>query len=229
MIGLSWNCREISKKRDGLFLKESMRDNQVDFVGLQKTIKKSYSGKFFRKVDPNKTFAWNWIPAKGRSGGILCGINLDRFDVTSVELGNFSIMALVVDRKLKKNLRLATVYGPAQDDRKEPFLTELSHICTINSSPMLVGGNFNIMRFSSEKKNKTFKGNKFTDMFNLIINSHDLREISMMGGKYTWRNNQKNPMLEKLDRFLMNESWEQEFPLTNVRKIPKELLSDHNL
>ena len=70
---------------------------------------------------------------------------------------------------------------------------------------MLIGGDFNILRFS-EDKNKAFCPNKLTDMFNLIINSYALREVTLNGGLYTWSNNQENPTLEKLDRFLMNES-----------------------
>lgn len=68
-------------------------------------------------------------------------------------------------------------------------------MCAKHDHPMLIGGDFNILRFSSEK-NKSFQGNKYTDMFNMIINSHDLREIEMKGGKYTWTNNQENPPLK---------------------------------
>ena len=129
-------------------------------------------------------------------------------------------------KKLKKNICLVSVYGPAQEEGKEVFLTELAHICFKNKEPMLIGGDFNILRFS-EDKNKAFCPNKFTDMFNLIINSYALREVTLNGGLYTWSNNQENPTLEKLDRFLMNESWETLFPLTNLRKILRQL-SDHN-
>lgn len=61
---------------------------------------------------------------------------------------------------------------------------------------MLIGGDFNIMRFCGDK-NKKFKNNKWSDMFNHIINIHELRELHLNGGKYTWSNNQVNPTLEK--------------------------------
>lgn len=64
-------------------------------------------------------------------------------------------------------------------------------------------------------------------MFNLIINAHELRDINMNGGRFTWSNNQSEPTLQKLDRIMVNEKWEKEFPLTNVRKIPR-FLSNHN-
>jgi hypothetical protein len=166
------------------------------------------------------------LTSKGRSGRILCGINLERFDVLQVAEHEFAISAEVVDKKTRGHVRLIIVYGPAQDDRKEQFLIELSNICAQNKLPPTSGGDFNILRFSSEK-NKNFTANRFSDMFNWIINSYELREIVMNGGKFTWSNNQMNPTLEKLDRVLMNNDWETIYPLTTLRKIPR-LMSDHN-
>ena len=54
-----------------------------------------------------------------------------------------------------------------------------------------------------------------------------MRDLPLLGGKYTWSNNQQNPTLEKLDRILISDDWEKLFPLTNLRKLPREL-SDHN-
>jgi hypothetical protein len=64
-------------------------------------------------------------------------------------------------------------------------------------------------------------------MFNLIINSYELRELPLAGGKFTWTNNRKDPTLEKLDRVLILNSWEPDFPLCNLRKIAR-YMSDHN-
>jgi endonuclease/exonuclease/phosphatase family metal-dependent hydrolase len=118
------------------------------------------------------------------------------------------------------------VYGPAHDDKREQFLSELSGICAKDDVPTLLGGDFNILRYSSEK-NKLFSGNRYCDLFNWIINSYELREIEMSGEKYTWSNNQAEPTLEKLDRILVNNKWDASFPLSTVRKIPR-FVSDHN-
>jgi len=91
---------------------------------------------------------------------------------------------------------------------------------------MILGGDFNILRFSSDK-NTSFSGNKFTDLFNWVINAHELRDLPLNGGSYTWSNNQQVPTLERLDRILISEDWEKLFPLTSLRKLPREL-SDHN-
>jgi hypothetical protein len=77
-------------------------------------------------------------------------------------------------------------------------------VCSKVKLPYVVGGDFNILRFSSEK-NRRFQFNRFSDIFNTIINTHGLRELANAGGGYTWSNNQDNPTLEKLDIILMSK------------------------
>jgi hypothetical protein len=60
-----------------------------------------------------------------------------------------------------------------------------------------------------------------------VIDLHNLREIPLSGGHFNWSNNQKNPTLEKMDRLLINFEWENLFPLSSARKIPR-FMSDHN-
>jgi hypothetical protein len=53
------------------------------------------------------------------------------------------------------------VYGPAQEDRRESFLTEMAETCAKINIPTLIEGDFNILRFSNEK-NKHFSCNRYT-------------------------------------------------------------------
>ena len=64
-------------------------------------------------------------------------------------------------------------------------------------------------------------------MFNTLIDFHELRELVMTGGMFTWSNNQEDPLLEKLDRILVNKEWEDIFPNVLVKKLPTDV-SDHN-
>ena len=93
-------------------------------------------------------------------------------------------------KKKKRNISIVTVYGLAHEENREAFLAEISQICTSNKNPMMLGSDFNILRFSSDK-NKSFTENKASDLFNWVINTHELRELPLQGGKYTWSNNKK--------------------------------------
>jgi hypothetical protein len=50
-----------------------------------------------------------------------------------------------------KNLMLVMVYGPAHEDRRDLFLTELAGICAKIKISTLIGGDFNILRYINEK------------------------------------------------------------------------------
>jgi exonuclease III len=140
MIGIIWNCRGVAKKGMGTCIKDLLLDFKADFVGLQETMRKKYTDKFFRKIDPHQNYTWHWLPSNGRSGGILCGVKTEEYEVIKVEELEFAVIAEVVDKKVNQKMRLVTVYGPAHDDKKEQFLTELSTICAKKDLPLMVGG-----------------------------------------------------------------------------------------
>jgi hypothetical protein len=124
----------------GTCIKDLLLEFKADFVGLQETMRKKYTHKFLRKFDPHQNYTWHWLPSNGRSWGILCGVKTEEFEVIKVEEHEFVVTAEVLDKKSKQKMRLVTVYGPAHDDKKEQFLTELSTICARNDLPLLVGG-----------------------------------------------------------------------------------------
>ena len=121
---------------------------------------------------------------------------------------------------------LLVVYGPSHEELKGEFLVELAASCNGMQVPYIVGGDFNILRHSGEK-NKKHNSHKSTDLFNSIISTLAPRKIHINGGKYTWTNQQAHPTLEKLDRILMYEEWENMYPLVSVRKLVQEI-SHHN-
>lgn len=73
------------------------------------------------------------------------------------------------------------VYGAAQDENKLKFL---SAFCSRNNAPTIIGGDFNIIRYSNER-NRGVGIPKFSDIFNSLISFYELRELNMIGGLYT--------------------------------------------
>lgn len=91
---------------------------------------------------------------------------------------------------------------------------------------MLVGGDFNIIRYAKEKN--TLDGvHRHTLVFNSMIHFYELRELVMSGGIFTWSNNQDPAVLEKLDRILVTKDWEDFFPQACVNELSRKV-SDHN-
>lgn len=171
----------MGKKGLNAYVRELMQDHDLDFVGLQETMKSTYFDAFFRRIDPLHQFSWNWIPSKGKSGDILGGIRTSKFELLNFSQGDFFLRIKVRDKKSLLEFHLVCVYGPAQDDGKEDFLQELAVVCSNQSLPLMIGGDFNIMRFSTEK-NKNLKNSKWIDMFNAVINTHGPEIWILVGG-----------------------------------------------
>jgi hypothetical protein len=99
MIGLIWNCQGLGRISKFEFLKELIRDEKVDFIGLQETKKNHFRDSLLSSLAGNKLFAWFSSPPNGRSGGLLVGFNSEVFDVREHEAGEFMIRTLVLHRE----------------------------------------------------------------------------------------------------------------------------------
>jgi hypothetical protein len=78
--GFFWNYRGI-KKMLPPYVREMLRSLNPEFACFQETILSDFSEACLRKIDPGKCYLWDWIPAKGKSGGVLTGLKVERFDV----------------------------------------------------------------------------------------------------------------------------------------------------
>jgi hypothetical protein len=73
---------------------------------------------------------------------------------------------------------MLSVYGAAQESEKEVFLSELARMCDTENLPLLVGGDFNIIRKQSEKNNNRYN-DRWPSLFNFSINSLDLKKLEL--------------------------------------------------
>jgi hypothetical protein len=152
-------------------------------------------------------------------------VNLDVFDIGSIEEGDFYVKFKLRKKKDDFKWVLVAVYGAVQPEYKEIFLAELVHACSKENLPLCIGGDFNIIRNTQEKNNERYD-DKCPFLFNAIIDGLDLREIEMSGRKITWANSLPTPTYEKLDRVLISTEWEQKYPLATVNALCREF-SDH--
>jgi hypothetical protein len=152
MKGIFWNSRGLSDLAKTGFISDCVKGQNLDFVALLETGKNDFTKSALNNFCAGGNFIWHWTEPHGRSGGILVGVNLDSFDVGSIDEGDFYIKFKVRSRKDDFKWVLVVVYGAAQPDYKEVFLTELVHACSKENLLILLGGDFNILRNPSEKK-----------------------------------------------------------------------------
>ena len=152
MRALIWNSEGIRDTAKHFFIQETIREQNLDIIAILETGRSNFSAPFLRKLAGGRDLSWFCLPPHGRSGGILVGVNNLSLSVKRVDTGDFCV---------KFHLRssdgfewnFVAVYGAAQDDNKLLFLSELARICESHALPILVGGDFNIIRSPTEKSN----------------------------------------------------------------------------
>jgi hypothetical protein len=79
---------------------------------------------------------------------------------------------------------LVSIYGAAQDVHKPAFLRELVNLAKDNLHPIIIGGDFNLLRYPQEKSKGRFDTH-WPFLFNAVIDSLDLREVTVVGRQFT--------------------------------------------
>jgi hypothetical protein len=209
---LFWNIRGFGRPARRQ-IKEYIRDEALDGVELQETIKKDFTHIELTALVGGNHFKWVWKEASGHSGGILMGVRVDSIEIEDAEVGEHYVSMVL--RNMINNFRweLITIYGPAHHDRIPKFIAELSRKCLCATLPLVLGGwDFNLIRHSREKNNCNVNQN-LMDHFNMFIDAYQLQEIRRNGPKFTWTNKQVSPVMVTLDRILVSTEWELKRPL----------------
>jgi exonuclease III len=226
MKGIFWNIRGFNQLGRKFSLEHLIRDNHVQFIGVQETKKEDFSISFLKNLAGAASFTWNFLPAVGTAGGILVGTRDDYIVVSNVNLHTFDVSCHLLAKNKNFSWKLVVVYDPAYDDKKVDFIDELHRIMASWQGRVLMGRDFNSSRFTSDKNNGRIN-QRFVDCLTDWINRWDMIELNPSNKKYTWSNNQNNLVLAKLDSILVTTNWEVVVPLVRVTALPKDI-SDHN-
>ena len=146
------------------------------------------------------------------------GVNSDLFILTISIILKFSLSATILDKKTGFSWKLVVIYGSPYEEGEQEFIDELHSIMSTWSGPTMLGGDFNLVRFSSDKSNGVFN-HKWADAFNDWVSKWGLVELNPSNKLFTWTNNQVNPILAKIDRIFVTTDWEAVFPLARVKAL----------
>lgn len=156
---------------------------------------------------------------------MLLGVNTDIAVVTENHAWAFFLSNVIKLNYDNSCWEIMVIYGPVDNNLKQAFLDELNWHILYRSHPVVIGGDFNLYRFASEKSN-TNTNSRNMDMFNSFIANLDLREIYRSGPKFTWTNKQDSLVQEVLDRILVTTDWDDMYPTALLSSILR-VGSDH--
>jgi hypothetical protein len=138
---------------------------------------------------------------------MLLGFRDDCFEVGEWKKGKFFLSATLLQRNNRSKWSFVLVYGPADHGRTDEFLQELVPFVSGSQLPVVVGGDFNLVRDVQDKSNGNINWPRVR-RFNDALAAMSLRKVCRVGARFTWTNRQLDPIRCVLDRVFMSPGWE---------------------
>jgi hypothetical protein len=147
MNAFIWNGDGFGDQAKHRIVIDAIREHRLDCVVLSETGRGNFSSQFLNHLVGGRDFSWFCLPPRGRSGGILAGFDGTSLVVNNVDCGHYCVKFHLKCKKDGFEWALVAFYGAAQDANKPDFSAELVRVCESESLPMMVGGDFNIIRW----------------------------------------------------------------------------------
>ena len=114
MKGFFWNCNGFADSKKYIFLSDLTKEKDLDFIALSETGRASFPQTTLNNICAGRDFLWHCMAPRGRSGGMILGINPQIFYIGQIEEGNFFIRFKLRHKEDDFKFNLFLVYGPAQ-------------------------------------------------------------------------------------------------------------------
>lgn len=207
---LVWNVRGLNSPARSAIFQVLVAASSPSIVCFQETKVEVVSRDIVRQCLGNRLENFYYLPAVGTRGGILIA-----WDDTVVSLSSSHTTANTLTALVQPHGApvwwLTGVYGPQSDADKAEFLLELEEIRDLHAGPWAVVGDFNLL-VNPEDKNNELINRRMIARFRAKLNLLELKELYLIGRRYTWTNERRLPTMEKIDHVFSTTSWEDLHP-----------------
>lgn len=207
MIITSWNIRGLNNRGKQRYLNERLKKEKPSIMIVQET--KISTVKMREILNRNRNrYEMMGQDAVGSAGGLVIIWNPEE-----IQFSNWMSFPRILTRTTSivgttEEVIITGVYGPHIQSEKENFLQNLKALrCLIPGKQWIVGGDFNLIKASGEKRGGTRRMDKIMEQFGDLIREHKLIDIQTINGNHTWNNRRggANQIASRLDRFLISE------------------------
>jgi hypothetical protein len=126
-----WNVRGLNADGKITTVSDMLKKYCPDTIALSETKKEDFSPGCLKSLANFHDFEWNWLRAIGTAGGILVGINLEKFEILSWYKKKYCVMVSLKNETDIFIWNFVVVYGMAYEEHKQEFLDELSSLTII--------------------------------------------------------------------------------------------------
>ncbi|XP_075655074.1 uncharacterized protein LOC142625274 [Castanea sativa] len=168
---------------------------------------------------------WVALDADQTAGGVLMMWDRRALEKLEVMVGQFSVSVRWKGMGDGFIWACSGVYGPNDNNVRGQMWDELIGIQQLWEVSWCYIGDFNIVRFPSER----LGGSRLTpamENFSEFIEELSLIDLPLEGGSYTWSSSSDLPSMSRIDRALVSYDWEDHYPDVIQRVLPSPI-SDH--
>ncbi|KAK1414539.1 hypothetical protein QVD17_30285 [Tagetes erecta] len=172
----------------------------------------------------NISFEYLAIGSTGRSGGLACLWNPYIFTKIDSFADRYYLWVKGRAKGISEALNIVNVYCPQEPILKRRLWQTLLALKEVHDGLWVLLGDFNSVRFPSERLNSQFCKSS-TDLFNQFIDDGKLKEYSMGGRRFTYMT-KDGKKLSKIDRILVCNDFFSYWPDASLIALPRDC-SDH--
>ena len=202
--------RGLNNPHKRLVVTNLLKEWKCDIVCLQEIKLDSTNSNMVKSLWGSPFVDWVALEAINVAGGILLMWDKRVFEQVDFMAGKVSVSVVLKGVADGFEWICSGVYGPAEGSIRDVLWVELD---TVRSRWLLAWclfGDFNIIRYPSERLGCSSFGLamfKFSD----FIAKHSLVDLPLEGGEFTWFCNSDRPSMSKIDRVLVSTDWEDHF------------------
>ncbi|WOL09132.1 hypothetical protein Cni_G17885 [Canna indica] len=223
---LFWNVRGLNRGAKRYMVCCYSKEEHCTVVALQETKLQSISASCTKELTGFQQPGFITTDAIALAGGHVLIWDEAFWLPLASHIGTHALMAKLEQIRTKQKLVFISVYGPPRHAGHRAFFAELGALLIDPTARYIIGGDFNVTRFSFEKRN--CRGLLADSaLFSQLISDSELNNLPLKGLDFTWSNNQASLRLARLDRVLLSLPTSILIPLATVIGGERRL-SDHN-
>lgn len=219
-----WNIRGIGKGEKTLSLRNLVKKNKINLLGLIETKHRQSMKNRIRRIWSSDDFEFcESFASETHGGGLVAIWDPLHLDIANKHIGERWIILEGHLKKTNMECCVGIIYGPNNRRLRIQFFEDLKNLLQLINKPTLIMGDFNVVRLACERVGP-YRCALSSRVFDNWIQSLGLIELPLHGLRFTWRRNKSK---SKLDRGMCCDVWLRSFP--NMKLIGlKRSGSDHN-
>lgn len=179
-----WNCRGAASKAFKRVSKQYLKDVNMNIVVIMETRMDHINlGKNFKNLGFDSLVGFE---VRGYSGGIVVALKSTRVKVDLLQ-SHFQFLHTKIKFEDTKECIYTPIYASSRKEGRKVLWHKLINLSKQIQYGWLIGGNFNDIMLTSEKRGGAPASTSKCVIFRDRVDSCKLMELCFIGHKFTWR------------------------------------------